>query len=293
MMIRFLVNPSSGGGKGAKSLPQIRELAAAVGSEVWLSKDAADLTRLAKRAVDEGVERLVVAGGDGTFHQVEQGLAGTECAMGLVPLGRGNDLARTLQVPEVVEEAVQFALHESIATIDLGRVGSYCFAGYCGVGFDSEVAGYVHAGNGLVKGPLAYPVGVLRNVLFYRSPTVRVEHDGGVIEGPRLFVSIVNCRRFGGGMIIAPDASLTDGLLDLVAVDDISRLELLQLFPKVYKGAHVGHRAVEIVRTTKVRISVDRPMNMFSDGEPMLEVDQHGVTVEIWPDALRVVGRPG
>jgi diacylglycerol kinase (ATP) len=67
----------------------------------------------------------------------------------------------------------------------------------------------------------------------------------------------------------------------------------LQLFPKVYKGAHVGHRAVEIVRTEKVHISVDRPMRMFSDGEPMLEVDQQGVTVEIWPEALRVVGRPG
>jgi len=67
----------------------------------------------------------------------------------------------------------------------------------------------------------------------------------------------------------------------------------LQLFPKVYKGAHVGHPAVEIVRTAKVRISVDRPMSMFSDGEPMLEVDQQGVTVEIWPAALRVVGRPG
>lgn len=292
MMIRFLVNPSSGGGKGARSLPQIRELAAAAGSEVWMSKDGEDLTRLARQAVEEGVERLVVAGGDGTFHQVEQGLAGTECAMGLVPLGRGNDLARTLKVPETVKEAVEFALQEPIAKIDLGRVGSFCFAGYCGVGFDSEVAGYVYSGSRVFKGVLAYPFGVVRNLLFYRSPKVRVEHDGGTIEGTRLFVSVVNCRRFGGGMIVAPDASLTDGLLDLVAVEDISRLELLQLFPKVYKGTHVGHRAVEIVRTSKVHISVDRPMQMFSDGEPMLEVDQHGVTVEMWPEALRVVGRP-
>jgi len=293
MMIRFLVNPSSGGGKGARSLSRIRELAAAAGSEVWLSKDVEDLTRLARQAVEEGVDRLVVAGGDGTFHHAEQGLAGSRCAMGLVPLGRGNDLARTLGVPETVEEAVEFALHGPIHNIDLGRVDSYCFAGYCGVGFDSEVAGYVHSGSRLFKGPLAYPVGVARNVLFYRSPKVRVEHDTGVIEGTRLFVSIVNCRRFGGGMIIAPDASLNDGLLDLVAVDDISRLELLRLFPKVYKGQHVGHRAVEIVRTRKVQISVDRPMRMFSDGEPLLEVDQQGVTVEIWPGALRVVGRPG
>lgn len=293
MTIRFLVNPSSGGGKGARSLPRIRELAAAAGSEVWLSDDAEHLTQLAQRAVEENVERLVVAGGDGTFHQVEQGLAGSPCAMGLVPLGRGNDLARTLGVPDSLEDAVEFALQGSIADIDLGRVGSYCFAGYCGVGFDSEVAGYVHSGGRMFKGAAAYPLGVLRNLLFYRSPGFRVEHDGGVIDGSKLFVSIVNCRRFGGGMIVAPEASLTDGLLDLVAVDDISRLELLQLFPKVYKGAHVGHPAVEIVRTARVHISVDRPMSMFSDGEPMLEVDQRGVTVEIWPAALRVVGRPG
>jgi len=291
-MIRFLVNPSSGGGKGARSLPRIRQLAAAAGSEVWLSKDVDDLRRFARRAVEEGVDRLVVAGGDGTFHHAEQGLAGSRCAMGLVPLGRGNDLARTLGVPETVEEAAEFALHGPIHSIDLGRVDSYCFDGYCGVGFDSEVAGYVHSGSRLLKGPLAYPVGVARNVLFYRSPTVRVEHDSGVFEGARLFVSIVNCRSFGGGMIIAPDASLTDGLLDLVAVHDISRLELLRLFPKVYKGQHVGHHAVEIVRTRKVHITVDRPMRMFSDGEPLLEVDQQGVTVEIWPGALRVVGHP-
>ena len=91
-------------------------------------------------------------------------------------------------------------------------------------------------------------------------------------------------------MIVAPDASMTDGLLDLVVVDDISRLELLRLFPKVYSGKHVGHPAVEIVRTRNVHISVDRQMRMFSDGEPMLEVDQQGVTIEIWPAALRVVG---
>ena len=291
-MIRFLLNPAAGGGKGARSLPRLRDLAAAAGSEVWLSDSAADLTRLARRAVEGGVERLVVAGGDGTFHQVEQGLAGTQCALGLIPLGRGNDLARTLEVPEGLEEAVEFALQGPIHSIDLGRVDSYCFAGYCGVGFDSEVAGYVHSGSRVFKGPVAYPVGVVRNVLFYRSPTVRVEHDGGVIEGARLFVSIVNCRRFGGGMIIAPEASLTDGLLDLVAVADISRLELLKLFPRVYKGEHVGHPAVEIVRTRRVHVSVDRPMRMFSDGEPMLNVDRPGVTVEIWPGALRVVGRP-
>ena len=105
-MIRFLLNPAAGGGKGARSLPRLRELAAAAGSEVWLSDSAADLTRLARRAVEGGAERLVVAGGDGTFHQVEQGLAGTQCALGLIPLGRGNDLARTLEVPESLEEAV-------------------------------------------------------------------------------------------------------------------------------------------------------------------------------------------
>jgi len=289
-MIRFLVNPSAGGGKGLASLPQIRQLAAAAGSEIWVSRDAEDLTRLAKKAVEEGAERLVVAGGDGTFHHVEQGLAGSECAMGLVPLGRGNDLPRTLRVPDTVEEAVGFALTGPIHSLDLGRVGSDCFAGYCGVGFDSEVAGYVHSGSRVLKGPMAYAFGVLRNVLFYRSPTVRVEHDDGVVEGPVLFATVVNCRSFGGGMIVAPDASMTDGLLDLVVVDDISRLELLRLFPKVYSGKHVGHPAVEIVRTRKVHISVDRQMRMFSDGEPMLEVGQQGVTIEIWPAALRVVG---
>ena len=124
MSIRFLVNPGSGGGKGERALDLLGEAAAKLGAELVVSKSAEDLVLEANRAAEDGVERLIAAGGDGTFHHVVQGLTGSECAMGLVPLGRGNDLAATLGIPDELPQAVEVAIEGSLREIDVGRVGA-------------------------------------------------------------------------------------------------------------------------------------------------------------------------
>ena len=288
-MIRFLVNPASGGGKGRRAMPKLRSLAAATGGELYVSRDAADLSARARQAGDEGVERLIVAGGDGTFHHVVQGLTGTECALGLVPLGRGNDLANTLGISAVLEEAVERALEGSIRRMDVGQVGDRYFAVYCGVGFDSEVARFVHKKPRRALGRAVYAYGVLRTLIGFNAPALEVEHQEGRFRGHSTFVVASNCPVFGGGMRIAPEALIGDGKLDLVLVEKISRLELLRLFPKVYWGRHVGHPAITIVRTERARISVDRTMAMYADGEPALEVGSDPIEIRILPSALKVV----
>ncbi len=287
--VRFLINPTSGGGKGRRALPRLRELADAEKADLVVTRNAEDLTSQSRRAAQEGVERLIVVGGDGTFHHAVQGLARTDCALGLVPLGRGNDLANTLGIAPELDEAVRRALQDSTRRIDLGQVGDRCFTVYCGVGFDSEVADFVHRKSRHVLGRAVYPYGVLRTLAKFVPPRLDVEYDGGRFQGRAMFAVACNCPVFGGGMRIAPDAEVADGELDLVIAKEISRLQLLRVFPKVYRGRHVGHPAIEIIRTGRTLIALDRQMTMFCDGEPAQQAGPEGTEITILPGALRVV----
>lgn len=291
-MIRFLVNPAAGRGAGAARLDLLRRLAAEVGAELQTSDSGVDLVARARQAVEDGVERLVVVGGDGTMHQAVQGLAGGPCALGLVPLGSGNDFATTLGAPQDLEIAVEVAVTGQPRAMDLGRVsgpaGSRWFDMYCGVGFDSEVTRRANQVR-LLRGPAIYPWAVVKTLFGFRAPAFRIEHDGGVIEQRGMFVTVANGPTYGGGMRIAPDARLDDGLLDLVFVREVSKTKLLRVFPKVYAGAHVDLPEVEILRTRRARITLDRPMEVYGDGEPLIAVDATGVEADVVAAALRVV----
>ncbi len=289
-MLRFLVNPSSGRGAGARHLDRLRILASRYGAGLAVSRTASDLPMQAYRAAQDGVERLIVVGGDGTMHFALQGLAGSDCALGVVPLGSGNDLAGSLGVPAKLDEAVERAISGPIRRIDLIRVGPIVSVSYLGVGFDSEVTRTANQVRHL-RGPLIYVWSVIKTLATFKAPHLRVEHDGGVFEGKAMFAVAANLPRFGGGMKIAPDARFDDGLLDLVIVREVSRLGLLRVFPKVYPGKHVGHPAVEILRTRRAVLSIDRPLYLYGGGEPVRPMAPGDrVELEVLPGALAVVG---
>jgi diacylglycerol kinase (ATP) len=288
--IRFLVNPSSGRGTGKAHLDRIRVLASRLGAGLCVSRKVSDLAEQARRAAEDGVERLLVAGGDGTMHHAVQGLAGTSCALGVIPLGSGNDLAGTLGVPPDLDVAVDRAVNGEIRRIDLVRVGETFSVSYAGVGFDSEVTRYANETK-ILRGPLIYFYSVIHTLITFVPPRMRVVYDGGDFEGKVMFAVVNNLPRFGGGMRIAPEARIDDGLLDLVIVKEVPKPVLLSIFPKVYNGKHVGHPAVRIVRTTRAEITIDRTMTMYGGGEPLREVRAgEPVVVEVVPGGLGVVG---
>jgi diacylglycerol kinase (ATP) len=288
--VRFLVNPAAGRGAARARFEDLHVLASRAGAGFVVSRSAADLAVQARRAVEDGVERLLVAGGDGTMHHAAQGLAGSACAMGVVALGTGNDLAATLGMPRDLDAAVQRALSGPVRRIDLARVGETVCIGYAGVGFDSEVTRYANTVQRLPK-PLVYPWAVLHTLRTFEPPLMKVVHDGGTFLGRAMFANACNLPRFGGGMRIAPGARIDDGLLDLVIVKAIPRRTLLSVFPKVYAGKHVGHPAVELMRTRRVEITLDRDMTMYGGGEPVRPVPAgETVAVEVMPGGLAVVG---
>ena len=288
--VRFLLNPAAGRFGAAARLARLRVLASAAGAGLVVSKSGADIAVQARRAVEDGVARLVVAGGDGTMHQAAQGLAGSACALGVVPLGTGNDLAGTLGVPRDLEAAVARALAGGVRHLDLARVGETVCIGYAGVGFDSAVTRFANEEVKRLHGPLVYVYAVLHTLATFKPPLMRVSHDAGTFEGRAMFAVVANLPRFGGGMRIAPAALPDDGWLDLVIVRELSRLRLLAVFPRVYRGTHVDHPAIQIVRTTKVEITLDREMTLYGGGEPVAtHAAGRPFAVEVMPGALRVV----
>lgn len=329
MSARLLINPAAGSRRHRRRrLERLAELGRRRGVAVEVTASADDLARRARLAAEEGVERLLVVGGDGSVHHAVQGLAGTATALGVIPAGTGNDFAAAIGTPSAPEAAVRHALEAPIRRVDLGRLragpgassagseprsaagersdaaiaaspsaaggdvdgGGIWFSTYAGVGFDGEVARRAHQQHRFLSGNAIYVGAVLRTLIDFTPPRLAVEHDGGRFDGRVMFVTVANGPAFGGGMRIAPAARNDDGVLDLVIVRAIPRRTLLAVFPKVYAGRHLGHPAVDLATTRRVRIALERQMVAYADGEPALAVGEAGIEIEVVPGALAVCG---
>ncbi|MEO8275859.1 MAG: diacylglycerol kinase family protein [Thermoanaerobaculia bacterium] len=310
MNARILLNAASGRGRGGRRRAAIETLARRHGLPLEVPASAAEVTLRARAAADEGVERLLVCGGDGTWHHAARGLAGTACALAPIALGTGNDLAREFGLPLDAERAIPIALAAPIAAVDLTRAGplveNRICCGVAGAGFDSLCAEYAKTITRL-RGPLVYVASVLQVLRTFRPLHAVLEHDGGCFEGGVMFVSLANTSTFGGGMRIAPRADPADGLIDVVIAKEISRAHLLAVFPLVYLGRHFSDAALQTFRTRRARLAFDRPTMLYGDGEAIAPVpadakeakrkigeggSEWGLEVQLDPGALRVV-RPG
>lgn len=287
MKARILLNPAAGRGRAARSRAALERIARRFGAEVVESASPGELAALARKSAAEGRERLLVAGGDGTYHHAAQGLASSDCALVPIPFGTGNDLARELGLPLDPERAIEIGLEVPLERMDLGRIGERYFCGVAGSGLDSEAAEYSLSVRRL-RGPLVYVWAVLAVISRFRAPRLEIELDGEKREGRVMLVAFANTRYFGGGMMIAPGADRADGRLDVVQVREISRAVLLAVLPRVYRGAHLGHPAFSVVRASRIRLRFDREMACWGDGERLARIGPEGLVVEVAPGALRV-----
>jgi len=287
---RFLVNPGSRNGAARNALDHVRVLASRLDAGLVVSRRVGDLAEQARRAAEDGIERLLVVGGDGTMHHVAQGLAGTATALGVIPMGSGNDLAIALDTPRNLDEAVRHALAAPIRRIDLIRAGDTVCVGYAGAGFDSEVARRANQVRRF-RGRWVYPWAALRTLVSFAPPFAKVVWDGNAFEGRVMFVDAANLPTYGGGMRIAPSARIDDGLLDLLIVKEVSLSAFLSVFPKVYKGNHVDHPAVLLTTAKRVEIEFDREVELYGGGEPVRPVPAgERIVLEVMPGGLGVAG---
>lgn len=283
----IIANPVSGRGLARRVGEQVVDLlhARGVNADLMLSEAPGDCERIAREVLAQGVRQVAACGGDGTVHEVINGLANSDAVFGVVPCGRGNDLARALGLSRDVKDVVNTLVHGVDRAIDLGKVGDRFFATVASLGFDTAVAQRARSRPSILGGTASYYLAVLQTLSGYRSPLVRLRGDFGVFEGRVLLAATANAPFYGSGVKIAPDAIVDDGMLDVCIVADVSRWMVLRMFLSAYSGAHVGHSAVRVVQTRTLQIESDDSLWIFADGEPMCEVP---AVIEVVPGALKV-----
>jgi len=244
---------------------------------------------------------LVAIGGDGTLAAVLTGvLQWAESSpvpaapppLGVVPAGTGNDFAATVGMPTEASAAAQALLAGCMRRLDYGRLipANVPFANIVGCGFDARVAAWLNRGRRLLPGRAAYLQGVARELVSLRSMPARVEVDDQVREGDFLLVAIANAQSYGCGMRIAPQARLTDGLLDVVLVERIGRVRFIRQFPRVFQGRHLDLPEVHVLRGTHVRLTTAEPAPVLVDGDVRAQTP---LEVEVAPGGMPFQLPPG
>jgi YegS/Rv2252/BmrU family lipid kinase len=285
--LALIVNPSAGGGRAGKALPSVRDALRTHGLEHHVEcttslEHARELARVAAGAD----ETAVALGGDGLIGAVASALRGGTGVLGVLPGGRGNDFARALGIPLEPRAACEVLASGVVKPLDLGEANGETFIGIASCGFDSE-ANRIANETRLVSGNLVYAYGALRALAGWRAATFRIEVDGATVRTVKGYtVAAANSKAYGGGMWLAPDASLEDGLLDVVVVGDVPKTRFLRLLPTVFKGEHVRQPQVEVIRCGEVTIDAERPFQMYADGDPIAALP---VTVRALPGAVRVL----
>jgi YegS/Rv2252/BmrU family lipid kinase len=262
--------------------------------ETLFSERPGHLIELAREAVAGGATRVVAAGGDGTLNEVVNGVAGSGVELATIPLGTGMDFGRTYGIPTKFDDAVRVALDGEVRTIDAGRVSYRTWSGedaerwFANVGSVGMSGAVAQRANGMSKalgGKVTFFYALTRVFFEWQNTEVTVQLDDGERRGRMHDVVIANGVWHGGGMKLAPDASPTDGLFDVVFIGDVGKVDFLTTAPKIYKGRHVHHPKVEVVRSARVAVDAEEHLPIEVEGE---QVGTTPATFEIAPGALRV-----
>ncbi len=253
------------------------------------TRDLAHARELAREAAARG-ETIVALSGDGMVGALADTLRGIPGAvLGVIPGGRGNDLARVLEIPDDVDGAAAIVAEGNTRPVDLGLVesegaaagqvggdsaGAQAFVGIASVGFDSDANRIANEAPAWLGG-LVYVYGALRALLAWRPARFEIELDppGERRSYTGFSVGACNSKAYGGGMRAAPDAMLDDGLLEVLVLESVSKWRFLtRILPKVFSGTHVNEPGVHVFRAREIALSCDRPFTMYADGDPIGEL---------------------
>lgn len=285
--IALLTNPSAGKGAGSRTaaiaLPRLREAGFHV--RELQGSDGPEALALAREAVAGGVESLVVVGGDGMVHMAVQALAGTDVNLGIIPAGTGNDVARYLDIPRKdPQAAADVVVGSHVRIIDLAKTSGEYFVTVLAAGFDSMVNERANRMR-WPKGQMRYNIATLAELRVFEPLPYTLELDGVVRRLDAMVVAVGNGPSFGGGLRITHGAELDDGMLDVVIIKPMTKLDLVRTYPKLFTGGHTTHPQYEHHRVKSVTVAAPGVV-AYADGERLGALP---LTVEVAPLALRVL----
>ncbi len=269
MKMMVLINPVAGAGKTLRLLPKIRQWLSQSPHQfsITVPRSPEEMRSEIERASTQGFDAILLCGGDGTIHDALPAILKAEIPFGYLPCGRGNDFARNVGLTTDLRKSCRFPQNPSFHRLDLPTINQTPFMSTAYVGFDAEVNRLFNEGKGHFGGALGYTICLLKALKHFKPFTIEARIDGHCLRERVMLVTIANGPYYGGGMKIVPQAIMDDGWLDLCLVKEISKLELLRQFPKIFKGTHITHPQIVTASGKKIKITSDEPREIFSDGE--------------------------
>jgi YegS/Rv2252/BmrU family lipid kinase len=267
----FIINATAGNGKSGKKISCLINMLnkQKILFELELTKHQLHALELAKKAANEGYEKIISVGGDGTLHEVVNGIMLAEKAdsvkLGILPEGGGNDYAKNFHLPGDVAKGIEIFLKDKIQKVDVGKVGDSYFINSLGLGFDAKVAYFAQRIKGL-NGLPRYLVAVAKAMVQLEYYPVKIFIDDEVIEQNILFISINNGKYSGGGFQLTPDAIPDDGKFDICIAKAISRKDIVFNILATIRGKHTQLSFVNMRKTDKITV-VSSPVSYYFDGE--------------------------
>ncbi len=268
----FIINPAAGKGKSVELIPFIQEYFKNRDQEdfiVEVTRHPGHAAELARKYSQGEPCRIYSIGGDGTVNEIVNGMAGSSAALGVIPTGSGNDFIRSLHSETEVNTIITRTIEGIEKSMDLARVNDKYFVNISSIGFDANVVynAELFKKKPGITGSMAYLLSIIYTVFKHKICHIEVHIDGEKTDMKALLVAVANGRYYGGGMMPAPDARLDDGLLDVCLVSEVSRLEILSLFPKYMKGRHGVIKQVSFKKCQRVKILSDEEFCLNIDGE--------------------------
>lgn len=253
--------------------------------EIAVTQYAGHASEIAAKAKDDGVDVVVAVGGDGTVNEVARAIVHSSTALGIIPCGSGNGLARHLLLPLNVRKAIEVINRCEIRQLDYGIINDYPFFCTCGMGFDAFVSmKFAEAGK---RGPITYVENVLREGLKYKPETYTIEDESGTLQYKAFLISCANASQYGNNAYIAPQASMSDGLMDVIIMEPFDVFEAPQISIEMFSKTLDKNSKIKTFRTRHLHIHRDKPGVIHYDGDPVMTGAD--IDVELKPKGINII----
>lgn len=253
--------------------------------EIAITQYAGHASEIATKAKDDGVDVVVAVGGDGTVNEVARAIVHSDTALGIIPCGSGNGLARHLLLPLNVRKAIDVINRCEVRQLDYGIINGYHFFCTCGMGFDAFVSmKFAEAGK---RGPITYVENVLREGLKYKPETYTIEDESGTLQYKAFLISCANASQYGNNAYIAPQASMSDGLMDVIIMEPFDVFEAPQISIEMFSKTLDKNSKIKTFRTRHLHIHRDKPGVIHYDGDPVMTGAD--IDIELKPKGINII----
>ena len=253
--------------------------------EIAITQYAGHASEIATKAKDDGVDVVVAVGGDGTVNEVARAIVHSNTALGIIPCGSGNGLARHLLLPLNVRKAIDVINKSEVRQLDYGIINGYHFFCTCGMGFDAFVSmKFAEAGK---RGPITYVENVLREGLKYKPETYTIEDENSTLQYKAFLISCANASQYGNNAYIAPQASMSDGLMDVIIMEPFDVFEAPQISIEMFSKTLDKNSKIKTFRTRHLHIHRDKPGVIHYDGDPVMTGAD--IDIELKPKGINII----